>query len=183
MIAGATELSSIAPGTAIHITLGRRSNRDVARPLDALDFRARLDLALAIRRDAGSLVLHNTPIAIDNTPLRLTGLVGDSLYRAARAAGAPPRAVEAYIKAIAGKASLDDLSADASYTLLIERKRAATGEVELGNLLFAGLDRGKDFAVHVHRMLCAAAFGKGRLHPGAQDLLHGHQHRREHFVM
>ena len=142
MIAGVTELSSIAPGTAIHITLGRRSNRDVARPLDALDFRARLDLALAIRRDAGSLVLHNTPIAIDNTPLRLTGLVGDSLYRAARAAGAPPRAVEAYIKAIAGKASLDDLSADASYTLFIERKRAETGEVELGNLLFAGLDRG-----------------------------------------
>ncbi len=142
MVAGATPLGDIKPGTAMRITLGRRANRNMARPLDALDFRARLDLSLALRRDGGSLVLHKTPIAIDHTPLRLQGLVGESLYRAARAAGAPPRAVEAYIRAIAAKVSLEDIGSSARYDIIVERARAATGEVELGGLLYAGLQRG-----------------------------------------
>lgn len=142
MVAGATALSDIKPGTTLRLTLGRRANRDVARPLEALDLRARLDLSLALRRDGGTLVLHRTPIAIDRTPLRISGPAGDSLYRAARAAGAPPRAVEAFIRAVAGKMSLDDISGSARFDIIVERARAATGEVELGNLLFAGVARG-----------------------------------------
>jgi murein DD-endopeptidase MepM/ murein hydrolase activator NlpD len=142
MVAGVTDLSSIKPGTAIRITLGRRANRNMARPIDALDFRARFDLALSLRRDGGTLVLHKMPIAVDHTPLRIQGLVGDSLYRSARAAGAPPRAIETYIRAIAAKLSLDDVSGGARYDIIVERARAATGEVETGRLLFAGLERG-----------------------------------------
>jgi murein DD-endopeptidase MepM/ murein hydrolase activator NlpD len=142
MVSGTTELADIKPGTAIRVTLGRRANQNMARPLDALDFRARLDLALSLRRDGGILVLHRTPIAIDRTPLRLTGTIGDSLYRTARAAGAPPLAVEAYIRAIASKGLLDDAVGDSRYDIIIERARAATGEVELGKLLFAGLEQG-----------------------------------------
>ncbi len=142
MVAGAAALSDIKPGTTLRLTLGRRANRNVARPLDALDLRARLDLSLAVRRDGGTLVLHRMPIAIDHTPLRIAGPVGDSLYRTARAAGVPPRAVEAFIRAVAGKMSLDDLNGSARFDIIVERARAATGEVELGNLLFAGVDRG-----------------------------------------
>ncbi len=143
VVAGAADLSEIKPGTAIRLTLGRRANRNMARPLDALDVRARLDLALSVRRDGGAFVLRRTPIAIDNTPLRIQGLVGDSLYRSARAAGATPRAVETYIRAIAGKVSLEnDVTGQARYDLIIERARAATGEVEMGKLLYAGLDTG-----------------------------------------
>ncbi len=142
MVSGATDLGDIKPGTAIKITLGRRANQNMARPLDALDFRARLDLSLSVRRDGGILVLHKTPIAIDRTPLRLTGMIGDSLYRTARAAGAPPLAVEAYIRAIAGKGLLDNAVGNSRYDLIVERARAATGEVELGRLMYAGLDQG-----------------------------------------
>ena len=84
-------------------------NRTVARPLDALSFRARFDLKLSVARKGGTLVLARTPIAVDETPLRIQGVVGSSLYRAARAAGAPAKAVEAYIRAVAGQIGIGSL--------------------------------------------------------------------------
>src|SRR5690606_27094366 len=89
MVAGAVELSEIAPGTTVDITLGRRPAPGAARPLEALSFRARFDLQLAVERRDGRLVLDPRPIKVDDTPLRIRGTVGSSLYRSARAAGAP----------------------------------------------------------------------------------------------
>ena len=54
----------------------------------------------------------------------------------------PVKLVETYIKAIASKFAIGRVGRDDSYDLVIERKRAATGETQLGNLLFAGLDHG-----------------------------------------
>lgn len=143
LVAGATDLGAIKPGTQIKLTLGRRPNRNVSRPLDFLAFRARLDLDLAVRREGAGLILQRMPIAVDRTPLRIQGQVGDSLYRSARAAGVPARAVEAYIRAIASRLSLgSDVNADARFDLVVEHARAATGETEVGNLLYAGLYRG-----------------------------------------
>lgn len=143
MVATVTPLADIKPGTVMKLVLGRRASPTAPRPLDSLDFRARLDMSLSIRREAGALALHPTMIAVDRTPLRLTGLVGDSLYRAARAAGAPPQAVETYIRAIGSKLSFaTDIGADAKFDLVVERARAETGEVEYGRLLYAGLTRG-----------------------------------------
>lgn len=143
LVADATDLGAIKPGTQIKLTLGRRSNRNVARPLDFMAFRARLDLGLALKREAAGLVLQRMPIAVDRTPLRIQGQVGDSLYRSARAAGVPAKAIEAYIRAIATKLSLgSDVDADARFDLIVEHARAATGETEVGNLLYAGLYRG-----------------------------------------
>lgn len=51
-------------------------------------------------------MLTRQPIAVDRTPLRIQGLVGSSLYRSARAAGAPARVVESYIKALATRLSI-----------------------------------------------------------------------------
>ena len=144
MVAQAVPLDSIAAGTRIALTLGRRPDRTVARPLEALDLRARFDLELALTRTAGGLAMHRKPIAIDATPLRIQGLVGSSLYRSMRAAGVPAKAVESYIKALATRLSIGrDVGAADSFDLIIERQRAATGETQIGELLFAGIDQGR----------------------------------------
>jgi murein DD-endopeptidase MepM/ murein hydrolase activator NlpD len=142
LVAGAVPLDQIKAGTAIRITLGRRPDRTVARPLAALSLRARFDLKLSLKRTGGKLALTRTPISVDKTPLRIQGFVGSSLYRAARAAGAPARAVEAYIRAVASQTSIGDLAPDDRFDIILEHRRAATGEAETGRLLYAGLDRG-----------------------------------------
>lgn len=161
MVARAVALSAIKPGTQLALTLGRRPSRDVPRPLDNLKFRARFDLNVAVARTGGKLVMTPQPIAIDNTPLRIRGLVGQSLYRSARAAGAPAKAVEAYIRALASRISIGrDVQADNIFDIVVRQARAATGEVQLGELLYAGLDRGAK-KVQLLRWGGEAAGGKG----------------------
>ena len=143
LVAQTVELDRIAPGTRVALTLGRRPDRTVARPLEKLELRARFDLAVSLNRVGDGLAMTRQPISIDSTPLRIQGLVGSSLYRSARAAGAPAKVVETYLKAIATKLSIGrDIGAADSFDLILERQRAATGETKLGNLLFAGIDQG-----------------------------------------
>jgi murein DD-endopeptidase MepM/ murein hydrolase activator NlpD len=141
MVAGAASLSDIAPGTPIEITLGARTAKDAPRPLQSLAFRARFDLNLAISRAGNQLRLKREAIAVDNTPLRIRGLVGTSLYRAARAAGAPGDAIQNYLKIIAGRTSLANLRPTDEFDIIIEHRKAATGETKAGDLLYAGVDR------------------------------------------
>ena len=141
MIAGAVSLQDLKPGTLLNLTLGRRATAGVARPLESLAFRARFDLKLSVERLDGRLVLNRTPIAVDDTPLRIQGLVGSSLYRSARASGAPAKAVESYLRAIATQLNVGSLDANDRFDIVIEHRRAATGETEAGKLLYAGLDR------------------------------------------
>ena len=141
MVAGAMTLDDLRPGTRLDLTLGRRETKNVARPLEKLALRARFDLALTVARHHGDLELERHPIAIDNTPLRIRGTVGGSLYRSARAAGVPAKAVEGYIKAIATRVPVGGIGSGAGFDIIVEQARAATGEVRLGQLLFAGLDR------------------------------------------
>ncbi len=143
LVAQAVPLGDLVAGTRIALTLGRRADKRVARPLETLSLRARFDLALTLGRAAQGLTMTRQPIAVDNTPLRLQGLVGASLYRSVRAAGAPARAVEAFIKAIATRISVGrDISSADGFDLVIARARAATGEKRIGDLLFAGIDQG-----------------------------------------
>lgn len=141
MVAGAVSLSELKPGTLLNLTLGRRPSAGAARPVERLAFRARFDLKLSVERLDGRLILNSTPIAVDNTPLRIQGLVGSSLYRAARASGAPAKAVESYLRAIATQINVGGLGANDRFDIIIEHRRAATGETEAGKLLYAGLDR------------------------------------------
>ncbi len=143
LIGSAVPEDDIAPGTRIALTLGRRPSKLVPRPLDKLAIRARFDLALTLTRAAGGLAMTRQPIAVDTTPWRLQGLVGASLYRSLRAAGAPAKAAEGFIKALATRLSIGrDITAADSYDLVVERAHAATGETRLGALLFAGLNQG-----------------------------------------
>ncbi|HEX8526922.1 M23 family metallopeptidase [Allosphingosinicella sp.] len=141
MVAAHVALDQIRPGTSMNLTLGRRANQRIARPLESLTFRARLDLRLTVVRAGSQLVLQPRAIAIDETPLRIQGRVGSSLYRSARAAGAPARAVEGYIRALATQINVGDLGADDVFDIVIEHRRAETGEAETGRLLYAGLQR------------------------------------------
>lgn len=143
MVSGAVALGEIAPGTRLDITLGRRARRSDPRPLDHLAFRAKFDLNLAVERVGGSLNLKRLPIAVDRTPLRIQGRVGPSLYRSARAAGAPAKAVEAYLRAMGQQVPMGSIGSDERFDIIVEHARAETGEVQVGQLIFAGLDRGK----------------------------------------
>ena len=143
MIANAVPLDDIEPGTIIDLTLGRRTSKTSARPLDALRFRARIDLSVMLQRSGNRLNLVRIPIAVDRTPLRIQGSVGSSLYRSARAAGVPAKAIETYIKAIASKLSFErDVDTSSRFDIIVEQARAETGEVEHGKLLYAGMVRG-----------------------------------------
>ncbi len=144
MVAGTVRLGEIEPGTQFDITLGKRPGLQQARPLDNLAFRARFDLELAIERKDGALVLERRPIAVDSTPLRIRGPVGSAgLYRSARAAGAPLKAIAQYLQAIDQHVSLEgDITAKDNYDLVIGYKRSAKGERQVGELLYAGLEHG-----------------------------------------
>lgn len=142
----ATLLASIStelrPGTTVDIRLGRRPEETAARPLERLAFRARFDLRVEIVRAGGALTLNEIPIRVDETPLRIQGRVGASLYRSARAAGVPARAVEAYIRALNTQIQVPaGIGSGDMFDIIIEHRRAATGEIETGQLLYAGLVR------------------------------------------
>jgi murein DD-endopeptidase MepM/ murein hydrolase activator NlpD len=141
-LAGTVALGDIAPGTRIDLVLGRRAQRTMPRPVDALAMRARFDLRIEMERIDGRLVLRRIPIAVDNTPLRIRGRVGDSLYRSARAAGAPPSAIQAYLRVINQQIAVgSDVRGSDEYDIIVEHRRAETGESEVGKLLYAGLVR------------------------------------------
>jgi murein DD-endopeptidase MepM/ murein hydrolase activator NlpD len=143
MVDSEVPLDEIAPGTQIELTLGRRPAADAPRPVDALSFRARFDLQLALERHGGRLTLDPRPIKVDSTPLRIRGVIGPSLYLSARAAGAPANAVQQYLRALADEIDLDTgISPGDEFDMIVDYRRAATGEVESGKLLFAGLSEG-----------------------------------------
>lgn len=144
LVSEAVALRDLRSGTRVEMVLGRRASKAEARPLDSLLFRARFDLKLAVERVDGALALRRIPIAVDDTPLRIQGRVGSSLYASARAAGAPAKAVETYIRALAARMSISrDVRSGDRFDIIVEHRRAATGETEVGQLLYAGLDQGK----------------------------------------
>lgn len=142
LVAREQPLTEIAPGTRVDITLGQRGGAGQARPVDKISFRARFDLDLAIVRGVGGLQVARLPIAVDATPLRIRGTVGASLYRSARAAGAPIEAIQQYLIAINQHLSLDtDIQPQDTFDIVVGYKRSASGEAQVGDLLYAGLER------------------------------------------
>lgn len=142
LVAGAIDPAGIAPGTRVEITLGRRPAPDQPRPLDALAFRARFDLKLAVARTDAGLTLRPQRIAVNATPLRIRGTVGAGIYRSARAAGAPIDAIQQYLQVLDQHLSLDTaIEPGDTFDIIVDFKRAATGESQVGGLLFAGVER------------------------------------------
>ncbi len=137
-------VSDIESGTQVDLLLGRRAANGEARPLDRLSFRAKFDLELEVYRDGGgNLALKRNVIRVDDTPLRIRGTVGPSLYRSARAAGAPGKAVQEYLRALDSQLDLErNVRETDEFDMIFSYQRAATGERRVGKLMYAGIDRG-----------------------------------------
>jgi len=131
----------LTPGTRFQMTLGSHAGPLDPRPLEQLSVRARFDLALDIVREGGALRLHQRAIPVDTTPLRLSGAVGASLYRATRGAGATPQVVQDYLRAIDSALPFEDIAPTDRFDLVVAYKRAADGVGEMGDLLYAAVTR------------------------------------------
>ena len=157
LVGQAVPLADIAPGTQIDVLLGRRPAPGAPRPLDSLAFRARFDLELELTRPgvgettedgtpvipSGPLALKRNIIRVDETPLRVRGTVGSSLYRSMRQAGVPAGAVQEYLKALDAQVDMErEVRANDEFDIILAYRRAATGERQAGQLLYAGIDRG-----------------------------------------
>lgn len=141
LVASAVRLEDLAPGTRLDVTLGQSDPAMGLRPIQRLTLRARFDLALAITRSGGALVLTGLPIAVDTTPLRIRGAIGDSIYRSARASGAPIGAIQQYLQVLDQHLSLDTaIEPGDTFDIIVASKRSANGEAQVGELLFAGLE-------------------------------------------
>ena len=142
-------LGTPLPGTRFDVTLGARDAVGEPRPLAALSFRPSFDLDVTVTRTGGGLSLVKHPIPVDATPLHLTGAVGDSLYRAARAAGATPDTVQAYLQAVDQYLPFEAIQPGDRFELVVAHKRTldarwadgpgAAGQD--GDLLYAGIIR------------------------------------------
>ncbi|MBA3667578.1 MAG: M23 family metallopeptidase [Sphingomonas sp.] len=133
--------SGIAPGTSVSIRLGRRSPGGV-RPVERIALRAGLDINIAVTGGAGGLSVSTSRIAIDTSPLRVRGRVGDGLYWALRASGVSAPTAGDYLRAL--NAHIDvggQIGPDDRFDLIIANRRAATGESEEGPLLYAAIER------------------------------------------
>ncbi len=137
MITKAVALDEIQSNTLLDYTLGRRTDKSQPRPLEKLEIRTRFDQRVEFVRAGSALNLKVIPIAIDRTPLRIQGTIGSSLYRSARAAGAPAKAVESYIRALATRVPVSRLGSGCQFDIILGQARAETGEVQLGNLMLA----------------------------------------------
>lgn len=169
LVGQAVPVGDIASGTQFDITLGKRPAAGAARVLDSLDFRARFDLDLSIERSGGGLALVRRPIRVDETPLRIRGTVGSSLYRSARNAGAPVAAIQSYLRAVDKYLSLEsDLNANDQFDFVVAYKRSAKGERQAGDLLYAGVERAGKQRLQLLRwgkdgeMFSAGAVGQAR---------------------
>ncbi|WP_233996810.1 peptidoglycan DD-metalloendopeptidase family protein [Porphyrobacter sp. CACIAM 03H1] len=156
LVGQAVAVGDIQPGTQMDLVLGRRPAPGEPRPLDSLAFRARFDLELELTRPgvgevsadgtpvipSGPLALKRNVIRVDETPLRVRGTVGSSLYRSMRQAGVPASAVQEYLKALDAQIDMDrEVRSSDEFDIIIAYRRAATGERQAGQLLYAGVDR------------------------------------------
>lgn len=143
LVSGALSLDDIRPGTRFDGVLGRRARKADPRPVEKLSFQPAFDFRLIITRTAEGLAMQRQAIAVDDTPLRIQGVAGSSLFKSLRAAGVPATAAADYLKAMATRISVGgDVTPGDKFDIILKQRRAATGEVELGALMFAGLDLG-----------------------------------------
>lgn len=145
----------IAAGTRFDLVLGARPKPSEkspapsgARPLLGAHLRARFDAELTLTRSGPGQAFAASirALPVDETPLRIRGQLGaqagSSLYRAARAAGAPMPAIQQFLATIDAHLSLDEVHAGDTFDMILAYRRAAGGERQVGDLLYAAIESG-----------------------------------------
>ncbi len=131
---------SLSAGTNIAVELG--ANSGGTRQVERVELKGGLGETLVVLRDGGGLHLRKSQVAIDTTPLRIRGRVGDGLYWSLRAAGASPQVAAQYLAALSTEIDVGgDVAPNDSFDLILASRRAGNGERQEGALLYAGLDR------------------------------------------
>ncbi len=153
LVRGEANVGALPGNTEIDVVLGRRETKSVPRPLESLGFRAAFDLRLAVARDAdGALGVQRIPIAVDETPLRLSGSVGGNLGKSARASGLPADLAAEAVKQLSYAVDFQHgVGKRDRFDIIVEHKRAETGDVQWGGLLYASLDQAKKDKVELAR--------------------------------
>ena len=153
LIGGSADLKKLKAGTAVDLVLGRRETRTVPRPLDSLGLRAALDMRVEVARaDDGELTLKRVPIAVDDTPLRISGTVGGSFADSAGAAGVPERVVDDAVKTLGYAVDFQrQVGRRDQYDIVVEHRRAEDGMTETGGLLYTALTPAKGSRIDMLR--------------------------------
>ena len=137
-------------GGPVLVFLGDRAT-DGSRRIVQITLRPSLARHMAVvRPDSGELKLLERTIAVDATPVRITGTVGGGLFWSLRAAGVTPELASDYLSAMAGRGTA---AAGDRFELVANQRRAATGEIEPGALQYAGLDRSRGSDVRLIRWM------------------------------
>lgn len=140
LIAGAVP-GGVKPGTSFSIRLGRRSPSGL-RVIERIMFRAGLDTTITLAGTAEGLKVGVSRLAVNNSPIRIRGRVGDGLYWALRASGVSPQAAGEYLRAIGGQIDVGEaIGPNDRFDLIIANRRTASGESEEGPLLYAAIER------------------------------------------
>lgn len=130
----------IAPGTSLAVQLGRK-NSSGKRDIERISLRAGLDLDIVLTSAAGGMDVAVRRIAVDSTPVRVRGRVGDGLYWALRSSGVTAETAGEFLRALSSQIDVGAVGPDDQFDLILANRRAPSGESQAGPLLYAAIDR------------------------------------------
>ena len=137
--AAAEMIPPVQEGTSVSVILGRPNG--TARTVQRIELKGGLGETIVLTRGGGGFQLHKSQVAVDTSPVRIRGRVGDGLYWTLRAAGASPQAAAQYLGALATEIDVGgDVRPNDRFDLILAN-RTSGEERQEGNLLYAGLDR------------------------------------------
>ena len=144
--------AGIPEKTEVAILLGEAVSGDKKR-LERISLQPAAALKLVVGRGVdGNLRLVREGVAVDATPQRISGRVGEGLFWSLRAAGVPAEAATEFMEALSGRLDIGrDLKPEDQFQLVIEQWRAPNGRSRSGSLLYAGIRRPGGNQLHLVR--------------------------------
>lgn len=138
-IAGTVPLASIQKGTYVNVVLRELPVAGMTRIIDEVSFKAGPLLSVAVTRDGGRLMARDAHIAVDRTPLRLSGIVSGDIFSSLLASGLTPDEVTEYVSAVSAHVHPTGIVTGDRYDLVVEQERTSSGDRRTGRVLYAGL--------------------------------------------
>lgn len=135
----AARLPPPLPGETISLVFGKGG------AIERFEGKIGLGASLVVARTRDGFATTRIQQPIDQRPLRISGRVGDGLYWALRAAGASAALTAEYLAALSSAVDVGgDIAPNHRFELILASRTAAGSKRQLGQLLYAGLDRGPD---------------------------------------
>lgn len=131
------------PGWPSHIVLGKRPAAGRPRAFESAVLRTGLRHSVTVAGFGSDFTVAHRPIAAIAQRTRIRGTVGASLSKTLLSYGLPPDLQRQYLDAIAAGLESANTGPQASdrFDIVLATERASDGQVKLGEILFAGLER------------------------------------------